>query len=59
MPAAVNRLPMAFAALAMLVSTAGIVTELVRTRLLVDVKPELRLSSCVHRPRLLSLSQHV
>ncbi len=48
-----------FAAMAMLVSTAGIVTELVRTRLLADVKPELRLSSCVHRPRLLfSLSQH-
>ena len=43
----------------MLAGTAGIVVELVRIRLLADVKPPLRLSSCVHRPRLFySLSQH-
>jgi len=40
------------AAAVMLASTVGIVIELVRIRVLADVKPALRLSSCVHRPAL-------
>jgi hypothetical protein len=54
-------LPLVFriAAAAMLVSTACIVAELVRIRRLADVKPTLRLSTSVRRPRLFSsLSQH-
>jgi len=41
------------AAAGMLVATAGIVVQLVRTRRLVDVKAELRLPKGTHRPRLL------
>jgi hypothetical protein len=41
------------AAAAMLVATAGIVAQLVRTRRLADVSPALRLPLGAHRPRLL------
>jgi hypothetical protein len=54
-------LPLVFriAAAIMLVSTVGIVAELVRIRRLADVKPTLRLPASVSRPRLFSsFSQH-
>lgn len=44
------------AAAAMLAATAGIVVQLARTRLLVDVKPALRLHGQVPTPRLLRTS---
>lgn len=47
--------PMAFqvSAAAMFIATGGIITQLVRTRRLADVKAALRLPQGVHRPRLL------